>query len=183
MIDLHRYRDIHSHRAADALLGDTVVCISPGAEMLSGGTYSVGIHPWDTIDEPSDRQLALLRQQAADPRCVAIGECGFDLLRGGPIERQQRVFLAHAHLAEQLHKPLIIHCVRADHLLLAAVKAVRPTVPWILHGFRGRQSRAEALLRAGLHLSINPAHPLPYPLPADRTYTESDTADAPTRLQ
>ena len=174
MIDLHQYRDIHSHRAADALRGDTVVCITPGTEMLPGGTYSVGIHPWDTVDEPTAEQLAQLRLQAADSRCVAVGECGFDLLRGGPVERQQRVFLAHAKLAEQLQKPLIIHSVRADHLLLAAIKAVRPTVPWILHGFRGRQSRAEALLRAGLSLSINAARPLPYPLPAPRLYPETD---------
>lgn len=174
MIDLHQYRDIHSHRAADALRGDTVVCITPGTEMLPGGTYSVGIHPWDTVDEPTAEQFAQLRLQAADSRCVAVGECGFDLLRGGPVERQQRVFLAHAELAEQLQKPLIIHSVRADHLLLAAIKAVRPTVPWILHGFRGRQSRAEALLRAGLSLSINAARPLPYPIPASRLYPESD---------
>ena len=174
MIDLHQYRDIHSHRAADALRGDTVVCITPGTEMLPGGTYSVGIHPWDTVDEPTAEQFAQLRLQAADSRCVAVGECGFDLLRGGPVERQQRVFLAHAELAEQLQKPLIIHSVRADHLLLAAIKAVRPTVPWILHGFRGRQSRAEALLRAGLSLSINAARPLPYPLPAPRLYPETD---------
>lgn len=174
MIDLHQYRDIHSHRAADALRGDTVVCITPGTEMLPGGTYSVGIHPWDTVDEPTAEQFAQLRLQAADSRCVAVGECGFDLLRGGPVERQQRVFLAHAELAEQLQKPLIIHSVRADHLLLAAIKAVRPTVPWILHGFRGRQSRAEALLRAGLSLSINAARPLPYPLPASRLYPETD---------
>ncbi len=174
MIDLHQYRDIHSHRAADALRGDTVVCITPGTEMLPGGTYSVGIHPWDTVDEPTAEQFAQLRLQAADSRCVAVGECGFDLLCGGPVERQQRVFLAHAELAEQLQKPLIIHSVRADHLLLAAIKAVRPTVPWILHGFRGRQSRAEALLRAGLSLSINAARPLPYPLPAPRLYPETD---------
>ena len=174
MIDLHQYRDIHSHRAADAQRGDTVVCITPGTEMLPGGTYSVGIHPWDTVTEPSAEQLAQLRRQAADNRCVAIGECGFDMLRGGPVERQQRVFMVHAELAEQLQKPLIIHSVRADHLLLAAIKAVRPTVPWILHGFRGRQARAEALLRAGLSLSINAAHPLPYPLPAARLYPESD---------
>lgn len=182
MIDLHRYSDIHSHRTADALRGDTVVCITPGEEMLPGGTYSVGIHPWHTIDEPTASQLAHLHRQAADNRCVAIGECGFDLLRGGPIERQQRIFLIHARIAQQLHKPLIIHCVHADHLLMAAIKAIHPTAPWIIHGFRGSQARAQALLRAGLSLSINKAHPLPYTLPADRIYPESDAQQPPANV-
>ena len=174
MIDIHKYRDIHSHQANLALRGDTIVSISPSEEMLVGGIYSVGIHPWDTITAPTAEMIELLRHKASDSRVVAIGECGFDMLRGGSIEVQQAVFDIHTTLAEQLDKPLIIHAVRADHLILAWFKRLRPSVPWIIHGFRGSQRRAEALLRAGLYLSININHPLNYPTPPERTFFETD---------
>lgn len=45
--------------------------------LLPGYTYSVGIHPWDVFTvTPAD--LRLLRALAADPRVLAIGECGLD---------------------------------------------------------------------------------------------------------
>ena len=45
--------------------------------LLPGYTYSVGIHPWNVfIVTPAD--LRLLRALAADPRVLAIGECGLD---------------------------------------------------------------------------------------------------------
>lgn len=45
--------------------------------LLPGYTYSVGIHPWNVFTvTPAD--LRLLRALAADPRVLAIGECGLD---------------------------------------------------------------------------------------------------------
>lgn len=176
MKPLGQYSDIHSHRADLAERGDTVVCITPDDEMLPNGTYSVGIHPWDSEDVTLS-DLKRLISIARDPRVVAIGECGFDRLRGASIEVQNSLFDFHARLAKRLGKPLIIHSVRADDLLLAAARRLRPeTGQWIIHGFRGKPETARLLLRAGFSLSLgerfNPE--TLSVIPTDRLYRETD---------
>ena len=154
MKPLERFADIHSHRKELAERGDTVVAIAPEDEMLPRGTYSVGIHPWETTAPVSLGRLKQLVKTARDPRVVAIGECGFDRLRGGSLEAQSRLFDFHAKLAARLGKPLIIHAVRSDDLVLEAAKRLHPRQgDWIIHGFRGKPQAAAQFLRAGLSLS------------------------------
>ncbi len=173
---LEKYIDIHSHDRQKALRGDTIVCISPGEEMQPGGTYSVGIHPWDTDKPITLSLLKALVRCARDARVVAIGECGFDRLRGGEIALQSAVFDFHARLAAQLEKPLIIHAVKADDLLIAAIRRQRPKNEWIIHGFRGKPEAASQLLREGFSLSFglkfNQATKAA--TPKDKQYEETD---------
>lgn len=174
---LDRYTDIHTHDTSRACTGTAVVSIRPGEPMQPGGTYSVGIHPWDTDRPVSLHTLRALVTAARDPRTVAIGECGFDRLRGGDIPTQQAVFDFHARLAARLGKPLIIHAVHADDLLFAAMRRHRPAPgQWIIHGYRGKAAAARALLRAGFSLSLgsryNPATAAI--IPSDRLYRETD---------
>lgn len=177
MKPLARYTDIHTHDTSRALHGDAIVSLRPSDPMLPGGTYSVGIHPWDTAAPITLADLRRLISRAGDPRVVAIGECGFDRLRGGDIDTQNRLFDLHARLAAQVGKPLIIHSVRADDLLLAAMRRHRPTPgQWIIHGYRGKPAAALALLRAGFSLSLgeryNPATAAI--IPPHRLYHETD---------
>lgn len=178
MKPLEKYADIHSHRPELAQRGDTIVSISPDDEMLSAGTYSVGIHPWSTADgRPTLAALKRLVTKARDQRVVAIGECGFDRIRGGDVALQTALFDFHARLARKLDKPMIIHSVRADDLLLAAVRRHRP-VPgqWIIHGYRGKPDAARRLLQAGLALSFGKKHnPSTLAItPPERAYHETD---------
>lgn len=179
---LGQYKDIHSHYRPQAAAGDTVVNIEPGEAMLPGGVYSTGIHPWDTASgAPSLSRLKALVATARDPRVVAVGECGFDMLRGGDEDLQRRLFRFHARLAARLGKPLIIHAVRADHLLLAAARALRPRPgSWIVHGYRGKPDAARALLRAGLSLSLGRKFNAATEaiIPPERLYRESDAPDS-----
>lgn len=174
---LARYTDIHTHDTSLATSGSAVVSIRPGDIMLPGGNYSVGIHPWDTSYPVSCAVLRALVAAAHDSRVVAIGECGFDRLRGGDMTVQQAVFDFHARLAARLDKPLIIHNVRADDMLLAAIRHHRPHPGmWIIHGYRGKPAAATALLRAGFALSIglryNPDTAAI--IPPERLYRETD---------
>ena len=178
MKSLAQYTDIHSHCRDAALRGDTVVSIDPADPMEAGGTYSVGIHPWDTSEPLTLARLKALVAAARDPRVVAIGECGFDRLRGGDIDRQRALFDFHAKLAHRLGKPLIIHSVKSDDLLLNAVRRLRPQPgEWIVHGFRGKPEAARKLLDAGLALSLgkryNPATLAI--IPPERLYRETDS--------
>lgn len=173
---LSTFADIHSHDLRKACDGSTVVSLSPGDEMLPGGNYSVGIHPWDTVRPVTLSQLKSLVAMARDSRVVAIGECGIDRLRGGDIEYQTQVFDFQLRLAARLHLPVIIHAVKADDILIAAIRRYRPSEPWIIHGFRGGEQRALQLLRHGFSLSLgrryNPA--AASLIPADRFYHETD---------
>lgn len=161
--------DVHTHVApAD---GRAIVSVNPGQGLGSAPHYSVGIHPWhaDTGD------VAEVEHLAADPRVVAIGECGIDKLRGPGLEVQMPVFEAQARLAERLQKPLIIHCVRAYGEIMALHDRLHPTVPWIIHGFNRNAALARQLTDRGIYLSIATNRPAPVGIDPAFILRETDT--------
>ncbi len=70
------------------------------------------------------------RELARDPKVVAIGECGLDYFRieGTPEEiaakkeKQRAAFKEQIHLAQEVGKPLMIHCRDAFADLIAILK-------------------------------------------------------------
>ena len=174
--------DIHTHNV-DAEPGSAVINLPQGALLhpdefilKKGGLYSVGIHPWWTDDaENLPLMLENLQKLAHNEQIVCLGECGFDRLRGN-IAIQPELFAEHVRLSEALHKPLLIHCVRAYDMLLQACKNLPHNEDWIIHGFRGKESLAEQLLKAGFMLSYGThfsqeAYDI---TPADRRFHETD---------
>lgn len=119
--------------------------------LYSEAHASTGIHPWNTEKEPD---WDLLERVAAMPRIVAIGECGLDLLRGAPIDRQTDIFRRHIELSERMGKPMIIHCVKAWDVLLALKKKMKPRQKWGIHGYRGGPEQARQLTAHGIYLSL-----------------------------
>jgi TatD DNase family protein len=119
---------------------------------------------------------------------VAIGEAGFDKLRGPDIETQYRAFEAQVKISEEIRKPLFIHCVRAWDELMPAYKRLRPKMPWLIHGFRGSVELAMQLLAKGMYLSfwfdfvLRPESSiLLRSLPKERIFFETDGSDADIR--
>jgi TatD DNase family protein len=151
------YCDIHTHQPPVHPEDAAVVAIDirqPYA--FRPGYYAAGIHPRHAEDENA---LPLLRTLvAARPEVVAIGEAGLDKRASTPWPVQEKIFAAQAELAEEVKKPLIIHCVKAWPELTAIRKTVRPEAPWIIHGFRGGGELAGQLLRAGFFLSFGIRH-------------------------
>ena len=150
------YLDVHTHRLATDPQVVSIVStfIQSIKEELQPTPYrSFGIHPC-RIEEDGEAQWELLRQYVELPSCVAIGEAGLDRLAPCPMQRQRSLFERQAGLAEELGKPLIIHCVRAWEELIACWKAIRPKQPWVIHGFRGKATLADQLLRLGFYLSL-----------------------------
>lgn len=149
--------DAHTHRP-DAR--GAIINIAPGASVDPSLRYSVGIHPW-VAGEASADTLAALAATAARPEVVAIGETGLDALRGPGLKLQEALMMEHVALSESLGKPLIIHAVRSLDDILRLHRRLRPTQPWIWHGFRGKPQTARQIARAGLYLSagegFNPA--------------------------
>jgi TatD DNase family protein len=76
------------------------------AERFPSVYAAIGCHP--NVAQQLD--LGLLRELAAHPRCLAIGETGLDYYRDrAPRELQLRAFEAQIELARELDKPLVIH--------------------------------------------------------------------------
>ena len=119
-------------RAAAAGVG---ACVVPGVDLASSlaacaladayppARYAVvigvavGVHPQEVV--AADRlgltaSVAELRQLAAAPHVVAIGEIGLDFSRGGDRGLQARWLQAQLELAAELHLPVIIHSRDAE---------------------------------------------------------------------
>lgn len=147
--------DIHTHRRAPYPEG--VISVAPEefeANLIPGQLYSVGIHPWTTGEDVPDQLWRNLEEAAENPQVAAIGECGIDMVKGGPLFRQMLVFKRQALLSEQVGKPLVIHCVKSHDVVIGIYKEIKPVQPWLIHGFRGKPSVAAMIVKTGINLSF-----------------------------
>lgn len=149
--------DIHTHHPAPQPQGviDVSFMTHPDPVVSQHQLYSAGIHPWDTVSEIAEERWHELEELLRRPEFVAVGEAGIDLSgRAGMMFRQLQVFRRQIELSEQLHKPLIVHCVKAEDVICGLIRDLRPAQPWIIHGFRKKPAAAEQLLRAGCYISM-----------------------------
>ncbi|MDR2969061.1 MAG: TatD family hydrolase [Tannerellaceae bacterium] len=151
------YYNIHTHQPSGepGVVEIVNVIIKDQADEMkecSARYRSFGIHPWyiGNVEE----QMEKLKTFVSLPGTVAVGEAGLDKAATTSFDLQQKVFRAQALLAESAEKPLIIHCVKAWQELLAVKKEIKPSMPWIVHGFRGNAELAEQLIARGLYLSF-----------------------------
>ena len=124
---------------------------------------TVGTHPADgglhnfTIDA--------LRELAAHPKALGIGECGLDYYRlkdgeDAVKEKQKEVFRAHIGVAEEFKKPLMIHCRPkkgtddAYEDLIGILSTTHFPLPTVIHFFVGSAAVAEKLLALGCYFTF-----------------------------
>jgi TatD DNase family protein len=170
--------DVHTHVPAP----QAIVNVTPfgnGNPFMSGCEYySIGIHPW-LADKATPAAIARLQTLASDPRVVAIGEAGLDARRGPELDTQLPIFRLQAELAHALNKPLIVHAVATFPQIIQLKRNIRPSAPWIIHGFRGKPQLALELLHHDFYLSLG-SHFNPNTLaiiPPDRLLHETDRTD------
>lgn len=153
-----KFIDFHSHRAEGEGHTLTIKNLFAGEEVPvsvpSGIYFSAGIHPWHLAEENAAELLTALKNILVHPSVIAVGEAGFDRLRGPSENIQHDVFICQARLAEEFHKPVVIHAVRSWEILRKAKKEVNPSVKWIIHGFRGKAQLASDLVSEGFMISL-----------------------------
>lgn len=187
---MHLY-DIHTHKPPllqeeDDYRSSYILNVFPlGFEDAKDSTlkcfFSCGIHPWYAEDAAS--QLAFLAEIISDNRIVAVGEAGYDKLRGPDMKDQQKVFEYQVDLSEQLKKPLIIHCVKGWDQLFVSKKRCMPKQPWIIHGYRNKPELTKQLLTHDFYFSIGQKyndHSV-RTIPVDHLFCETDTAEVSIR--
>ncbi|MFN4083209.1 MAG: TatD family hydrolase [Bacteroidia bacterium] len=103
---------------------------------------SIGVHPWFAKNQNYFDELIKI---GSNKNVVAIGECGLDLVRGQDLKTQEYVFEQHISAANYLGKPLILHTVKAYHLLHKFIK--QSIVPLILHAYNGSPQQTIELLK------------------------------------
>ncbi|MDE6463871.1 MAG: TatD family hydrolase [Muribaculaceae bacterium] len=174
--DITSFADIHTHgRTAPDAVTNLRPCEMPAGD-YGTAWFSAGIHPWDTAEAVPEAYWLWLDNIVADARVVAVGECGLDALAGGTAAEQEVVFLRQADIARRAGKPLIIHCVRSWHRLLALRPKLPDGIRLIVHGFRGKPELARQLLDAGFDLSFGTRHNAASfaATPPDRRFRETD---------
>lgn len=115
---------------------------------------SAGIHPAD-IHKFSLEQLNAV---VSENNYCAIGECGLDSLAQNPMTEQNNSFQQQIMLAEKNKLPMVIHCVRCHYEVLHFRKQAwhASEIPWLIHGFRGKEQLASDFIKAGCLLSLSP---------------------------
>jgi len=142
--------DIHTHRERQPYS----ILQAGGAKIEAGIPVSVGIHPWEVAPNWEAAFEKIKQEATQNPLVLAIGEAGFDRLKGTEISLQKAAFYAQASLAAQLEIPLILHCVRGHDLLMEYLKSTKtpPTILW--HGWNQKPELATQLLPLPLFFSF-----------------------------
>jgi len=186
------YIDIHTHGATPVHGLFSVEVLMAHEERIPektpGLAFTYGIHPWYLDESNHNKLLASVIKTAADALVIAVGEAGFDKIKGPSMDLQRKTFEEQVIIAEELKKPVVIHCVRAWDELLRAHKRLHPKLPWLVHGFRGNKDLAMQLISKGMYISfwfefiLKPeSSELVRSLPKDRIFLETDGAEVDIR--
>lgn len=147
------YIDIHTHKEEIPQNGWQMVNLLPQSSVVDT-PFSVGIHPW-YVSQNWLEEMPLVKEKSQNPNCFAIGECGLDSLCTTDFELQKKVFEEHINWANEVRKPLIIHCVKAFDDLLKSLEIA--TVPVIIHDYGKSAEMGKQLQRKGYFLSCGKA--------------------------
>ena len=145
--------------------------------------FSAGLHPWHaSVFSPEILSIALDGFTAC-PNLIAFGETGLDKACDVPMQLQQDIFELHLKKAEEIGKPLILHCVKAwDEIIEIAAGY---SVTRILHGYNGSPQLTGRLLKQGFNFSIGKAIRFPDAkihkaipmIPISSLFCETDNSD------
>ena len=148
-----------------------------------------GIHPW-FVSAASKAWKEELRDVLARYPQAGIGEIGLDYHRFTKNSAESmaglEIFEEQLNIAEELNRPVTVHCVKAHDSLLGILKIRRISVPVVLHSYSGNIQQTEAYLKlqTDLYFSFNCRHNRDNVLrlvPESRLLIETDSPDqAPT---
>lgn len=134
------------------------------AERFKAVYAAVGIHPNDSVlwDKAVETEI---RELAAKPKVIAIGEIGLDYYWDkAPRDLQHEVLRRQLELAAELTLPVIIHNREAGEDVLAILLEWQASLeadgsplaerPGVLHSFSGNRAMAEAAIQQHFYIGI-----------------------------
>ena len=138
--------DFHTHDQY-SLLRALISC----KKVISGKFTSFEFHPWGV---PENFDISCLPEKSLLSEFSAIGEIGIDKMRGPDITIQLQYLKKMLELASDLHKPVVIHCVKAFDELFAILKNY--PVKIMFHGFRSSPQMLDELWKRNITVSFHP---------------------------
>ena len=146
---------------------------------------ALGVHPHDAASwQEGDEER--LRGLLADPKAVAVGECGLDFYYDhAPRDVQDRVLRAQWRIACEFDLPVVVHNRDSNEAMLAVVREPEFTkLRADFHSYAGGLEMARELIDHGFSLGLSGMITFPKAdnvrevipiLPADRALVETDT--------
>lgn len=116
---------------------------------------TAGIHP-HAANHVSPGAVQRVRELAADPRIVAIGETGLDYFyEHAPKEQQRASFQEQLQMAAELDLPVVVHARDADEDIAAMLRDAPPGVRGVLHCFSSGEQLLRTALERGWYVSFS----------------------------
>jgi len=158
------------------------------AAMHSEIIPAYGLHPWYVGEAVSLEWMGDLRAFLERNLAAGVGEIGVDAaIRPRLAEAQQTAFVVQLRLAQELGRPVSVHCRRAWQALHDGLQAVgKMPRGLVIHSFSGSVELVESLVKHGVYFSFsgsvtNPAYEraraLVQAVPRDRLLIETDAPD------
>jgi TatD DNase family protein len=155
------FLDLHTHKISSKSGETTIQSLSLTDDiflaMPKKKPISIGLHPWYASMEKLELQMKYLTVLAKQDNVKMIGECGLDKVKGENISKQLIILTKQIELAEELNKPLILHCVKGFEELTKIKEELKVKVPMIIHGFNKNETLGRQLLNKGFFLSFGAA--------------------------
>ncbi|BCK01845.1 TatD family hydrolase [Anaerocolumna chitinilytica] len=116
---------------------------------------AIGVHPSETA-ELTEENFTWLKENAINPKVVAIGEIGLDYYWDTPDrDIQKRWFLQQMELAKEVNLPAVIHSRDAAEDTLRMIQSSNlASVGGIIHCFSYSKEMAKAYIDMGFYLGI-----------------------------
>lgn len=118
--------------------------------------FALGVHPW-YIDKSYHNELYRLTHIHDDKYC-AIGEIGLDAKTTIDMQLQKQFFEDQVAIANELQKPVIVHCRGAFNELVASLKRIGSLkAGGVIHSYSGNLEITKALIPYGFYFSFGGA--------------------------
>lgn len=178
------YIDIHTHSPSKK--GEWVIQnIHKNFDKQPSTPFSAGLHPWFIKKETWKKELNMIENISHDRNMLSLGECGLDRVCDTDYKFQQEVFIQQIKLANQLNKPLILHCVRAHEDVLHLLEQEKNRMPVIFHGFNKGLVLAQKIISKRYYLSFGAVIQRPHikeifaAMPLQNIFFETDDSEIP----
>ncbi len=127
------------------------------AESYENVYAAIGIHP-EEIDEASDEVLEWIRENASNPKVVAIGEIGLDYywVKDPEGRAKQRIwFDKQMDLAKEVNLPVVIHSREAAEDTFNTIKSYNTQdVKGIVHCYSYSKELALEYVKMGWYIGV-----------------------------
>lgn len=199
-IDMHAHLDRLEHSASEALRlaqeqniqkiitigtepSDWPVVIEIAESLKPFVACTLGVHPHDGATYTLEAER-FIRENAAKPVVVALGEMGLDYYYNNtPKEKQIEAFRQQLTLAKELGLPVEIHTRDAEADTIQILSEFKGDVRGLIHCFTGTQWLAEKALDLDFNISVSgvvtfknadPLRQVVEYIPLDRLHVETD---------